>query len=300
MVLAAARGTVDDLLTTVFPADCRVCDEPLVRASSVPVCDTCLGRVRPQKGSLCEVCGESLGFESERFREGYGAEARVCTPCRRVPPAFERATAYGVYERELREMLHLLKYDGVRRLAGPLGLMLAEAIELLWIDGSTAPAQLLVVAVPLYRTRRRSRGFNHAEVLADAAARALRRRRPELRLRSVHGLLERVRETESQFGLTPQARRRNLRGAFAVAEAERVRDQDVLLIDDIYTTGATARACAGVLRQAGARRVLVATLARAQPERVAMWDAGLQRAAVRFQGSGLGAEVLGDAVGKDA
>ncbi len=97
-------------------------------------------------------------------------------------------------------------------------------------------------------------------------------------MRAAHGLIKRVRETESQFGLTPRARRLNLRGAFAMREAGAVRDEvrgrDVLVIDDIYTTGATARACAQVLRRAGARSVLVATLARAQVESVAMWDSG--------------------------
>ncbi len=157
-------------------------------------------------------------MESERFAEGFGAEAQVCTACRKVPPNFKRAVAYGRYEDELREMLHLLKYDRVRGLAGPLGAMLARSIEglgneILQADSGEA---LLVVAVPLFRARQRGRGFNHAEVLADAAVRDLRRRRPELRVRTVHGALQRVRETQTQFGLTPQARRRNVRGAFAV------------------------------------------------------------------------------------
>ncbi len=270
---ALTRGAVDDFVTTVFPGECRVCGGALVRAGTTPVCEGCLARVRPQKGLLCGVCGEALGMESERFAESFGGDARMCPPCRRVPPEFARAVAYGVFEGELREMVHLLKYERVMGLTRPLGAMLAGAVELLGKEISSAAQEVLVVAVPLFRAKERGRGFNHAEVLANAAMRWLGRRRPAWRMRAAHDAIERVRETESQFGLTPHARRKNLRGAFAVRDASAVQDRDVLLIDDIYTTGATARECAAVLRLAGARGVLVATLARAQVESVAMWDA---------------------------
>ncbi|MEO8870825.1 MAG: phosphoribosyltransferase family protein, partial [Granulicella sp.] len=79
--------------------------------------------------------------------------------------------------------------------------------------------------------------------------------------------------TESQFALTPHARRTNLRGAFAVPNRASLAGRTVLLVDDIYTTGATARECARVLRRAGAKRIFVATLARAQTETVERWDA---------------------------
>jgi len=209
-------------------------------------------------------------MESDRFASPN--EGLLCTPCRMVPPPFERAVAYGVYEDELREMLHLLKYDGIKTLAGPLGAKLADAVMLL--EGSPQwPGDVAVVAVPLFAANGRTRGFNQSVLLADEAVARLRRLRPRWKLAARHGLLKRVKATESQFNLSTRGRRRNLVGAFQVEDARNeLAGRDVLLIDDIYTTGATSRACAQVLRRAGARRVWVATLARAQREQVEFWS----------------------------
>ncbi|MCL2661186.1 MAG: hypothetical protein FWD64_11815, partial [Acidobacteriaceae bacterium] len=118
----------------------------------------------------------------------------------------------------------------------------------------------------------RQRGYNQAQLLADAAMAELRKTSPAWKLIAEYRALRRVKNTESQFGLTPRARRRNLQGAFAVVEAEAIRGCEILLIDDIYTTGATARECARVLRRAGAGKVWVATVSRAQHPTVALWS----------------------------
>jgi predicted amidophosphoribosyltransferase len=114
--------------------------------------------------------------------------------------------------------------------------------------------------------------------LADTALAELKFSRPEWKLEAAHGVIRRVKDTRSQFELTPKGRRRNLQGAFAVADGSALKGRGVLLVDDIYTTGATARACSRVLRQAGATKVWVATVSRAQPEMVAAWGAGSQTA----------------------
>ncbi len=275
-LLNAASHGFDNLITTFFPTDCRVCAGPVLEAGWSPVCSFCIASIPPQPDSmaLCWLCGEALGMESTRFAGQFAVEGLRCTTCRLAPPAFLRAVAHAVYERELREMIHLLKYERMASLARPLGQRLAEAILQLEaeITAEAAERELLVVAVPLYPSKQRQRGYNQAELLGDAAIAWLARLRPGLRLRASHGALRRVKDTASQFNLTAKGRRRNLAGAFAVPQPALVKGRSLLLIDDIYTSGATARACSGALLRAGASQVRVATVARAQRETVALWD----------------------------
>jgi len=214
-----------------------------------------------------------MGLESARYSAQVAGQipedGLLCAPCRMAAPPFARAVAYGAYEDELRELVQLLKYEGMRSLAEPLGLRLAEAIEML--AGSAAP-DLLVVAVPLFPANERARGYNQSVLLANVALWELRRSHPAWRLIAGHSALQRVKATRSQFLFTPKGRRRNLQGAFSVPDPATVMGREVLLVDDIYTTGATARACAGALQRAGARKVWVATVARAQREQVEFWD----------------------------
>lgn len=267
-----AVGAFQDVMAAVFPGDCRLCGGPLLSLREVLVCDGCAERAGArQEGLLCGVCGEGLGLEGERAWRQFGVagEAALCTMCRRARPGFARAVAWGLYDDEMRELLQGLKYSaGMEKVAGLLGRLLAEAMLLVEPE---AAREVMVVAVPLARRRRRSRGFNQVDRLLDAALPAARRRAPEWRLAVAGGVLVRERETESQWGLTPRERRANVRGAFRVREADAVRGREVMVVDDIYTTGATARECARVLMEAGAAKVWVVTLSRAQEERAAVW-----------------------------
>ncbi len=228
------------------------------------MCDGCWADLPAQTGNLCLRCGEALGafpFAGEDRAPGDW----LCRPCRMVPPAFERAAAHGVYGGTLRALLHLLKYDRVEPVARPLGALMAA--QTAGLPG--VPAAFTVVPVPLWKAKQRQRGFNQAELLARSLVRAGRRHGLVLTLKPE--LLERRHSTESQAGLSPAGRKRNLQAAFTVPSGreKELAGRDVLLVDDIYTTGATARAASATLKRAGAREVWVATAARAQKQEFA-------------------------------
>ncbi|MGA3129531.1 MAG: phosphoribosyltransferase family protein [Terracidiphilus sp.] len=185
----------------------------------------------------------------------------LCRACRMAPPAFVRAVSYGVYQGRMREAIHTLKYDRLYGASTGLGRMLAKAIAQL---AGQAPQEMLVIPVPLHRSKYAQRGFNQSRALAAEALRFLQKSHPEWRLTLASSTLLRQRATETQAGLTPRQRRLNVRGAFLVSDPARVTAQHVLVVDDILTTGATARAAAQALVEAGAASVWVATLARAQ------------------------------------
>jgi ComF family protein len=270
-----AKRAAATLFFTFFPADCRICGIPLLEISRIPVCQACISSVRPLQGSYCAVCGEDLhlrqwhedvppagdeqaGHDEASLDESAPAkdDAR-CMLCQRTDPPYERAVPYGSYDGPLRDLIHLLKFQQVRPAGNVLGRMLAQTISAL--EPTMPVGKIIVVPVPLYSRKRVQRGFNQAEAIATSALRQLKRPK---RFELCTAVLRRSRETASQIGLTRHQRRENLRGAFAVSDPTRIAKSDILLVDDVFTTGTTAAECARVLLRAGAARVWVATVAR--------------------------------------
>lgn len=198
---------------------------------------------------MCSACGERIGSIRE---DG----PKLCLNCSQEQPEFTRAAAYGPYGEGMRDLIHLLKYDHVRPAANLLGRMLAEVIAELAEDFTSEP---VVLPVPLHVSKFRQRGFNQSELIARGA---LKLHPAALDLKLNTSSLIRKKNTGSQTGMTPAQRRENMRGAFNVARPEDIRGRDILLIDDVLTTGTTASECARTLRRAGAERVFVATVAR--------------------------------------
>ncbi len=203
--------------------------------------------MRPIAGGVCFICGE--GLVSPSAFSVVHSEPR-CGLCRRLEPPFAKAAAYGSYDGGLRELIHLLKYEQVRPAANVLGRMLSEVIG--GLKPSFGDDSVVVIPVPLHPGKLRQRGFNQAELIARATLK-LKPAGEQLMLNSA--VLGRRRDTQSQTGLSSHQRRENIRGAFFVTRPRDVEAREVLLVDDVFTTGTTVSECARVLRRAGAARL---------------------------------------------
>jgi ComF family protein len=234
------RTALDAVLSVVLAPACAACEQSLDQPTRGPVCPRCWRSILPLTPPLCDGCGDPL----PTWRTISLPLAR-CPRCRRTTRFVDRARAVGSYEGALRSIVHSLKYEGRRSLAGPLAaLMRTHGGDILGDAACTIP-------VPLHPSRRRERGFNQAADLAR-----------HLGL-GVVPALQRVRATTTQTGLPAAQRHRNVRDAFSATSAAReIRGEVVVLVDDVCTTGATLEACARELKNAGVAEVRALTAAR--------------------------------------
>jgi len=231
------------VLDFLFPQYCANCLDPCDRNG---LCRACQAAVPMALSPLCPVCG--LPFHGP-------GEDHLCFGCLTKRPRFFRARACSTYgnpedrDAGLAKVLHRFKYAPDVTLAPALGSFLVDRCPF-------SGCYDLIVPVPLHLERLRWRGFNQALLLAKPLAR-------HLNIRVDPFVLERIRATPPQVGLAKKDRHRNMAGAFAVRKPSAVRERSALLVDDVYTTGATVNECARTLRRAGARQVDVLVLARA-------------------------------------
>jgi ComF family protein len=214
----------------------------LTKWTRVPVCPDCLKSPAPlQADYFCAVC--NTPFLNAYPLDQFG----VCAACRSGLRGFDHAASFGLYEGPLRSLIHLYKYSGMKPLARPL----AKYLDRIVPDDQQYDA---IVPVPLHWRKRWQRGFNQSEILA--------RHLGKVRGIPVSNALRRKRPTATQAGLASAGRRRNVAGAFELSSRAKLAGTRLLLIDDVMTTGATASACAGVLKRGGAKSVSLLTLAR--------------------------------------
>ncbi|MCD4688079.1 MAG: ComF family protein [Desulfuromonadaceae bacterium] len=235
------RQELIGLADLCFPPICPLCRQAL--QASALFCSSCLETITPVVSPRCSRC--DLPFAAEDGSD------HLCQACLQDPPPFLWAKSVGLYDETLRRAVQKFKYEGDFNLDRPLAALMKEALQGPIDDFSPD----LLLPVPLYVTRLRQRSYNQALLLAKSLGRS--RQVPV-----AAQLLLRIRPTPPQIGLKAVQRRRNLRGAFALSRP--LQGERVLLVDDVMTTGATARECSRTLLDGGAGEVAVAVLARAR------------------------------------
>ena len=240
MCLQRDSGWLSALADLLFPPQCLGCGTAL--AASVPplFCQSCQEHLPWITAPLCTCCGTP-------FQAGV---SHLCGACLAQPPAFNLARSLFRYQEPLRSRILALKFQHDLSLLPGLAALCRQAAAC--ADFAEPDC---IVPVPLHPIRLRERGFNQAQHLARSCF-------PQWQERIAPHLLLRLEHSPPQTSLGGRARRRNLRGVFSLAKGMRITGQKVLVVDDVFTTGATVEACAQALKQAGAARIEVFTLAR--------------------------------------
>jgi len=226
---------LDYILNLLFPITCVHCQVPVQERRWGGACPECWASLVPLPPPFCSRCGEPAA-----------AIEGLCGRCRKGEHLFDFARSALLFTHTLREIIHHLKYSDRVSLAKPLGDILKECLERESFTGT------LVIPVPLHPARERERGFNQAELIAARLGRPMATR-----------VLRRRKNTPSQTGLSRNQRKQNLASAFQVRGEVA---GSIIVVDDVYTTGATMNEIARTLKRAGAERVEVLTVARVANE----------------------------------
>jgi competence protein ComFC len=234
------RGVIDLL----YPRRCILCKAffPHSQGSETQeqLCPGCEDRVLKNRPPFCRKCSRPIEDDKS-----------FCRVCERSLFSFDRVWAACVYDDTMRRLIHLFKYGNKTALRHSFGKWIFNFLKEYHVPLEQFD---LTVPVPLHPTRRRERGFNQAEILCQKLC-----ERFPLNLSADN--LVRVRHTRNQAVLGPKGRALNVHGAFKIKNPAAVKDKNILLVDDLYTTGATASEAAGILKEAGANGVSVLTVA---------------------------------------
>lgn len=225
----------------VFPPFCSHCNRRAPEGLAGGICRDCWAAVKTWRDGQCQRCGQPSA-------EG----GSLCRHCLIPGWGCGDVKTIGPFEPPLSEAVHMLKYSDAKSVSRRLGAMMAERI----VPDQRYNKADLVLAVPLHKARKRERGYNQAQLLAEQLGKTLGIASPE-------GLVTRARHTRSQTTLNKEQRLSNVEGIFAVHNPDRIKGRSIILVDDVLTTGATIGSCGRSLLSAGAREVLAMTAAAA-------------------------------------
>lgn len=225
------------LLNLFFPSLCPVCGKKSDSYKYNPICSYCWAEIQKYNGPACKVCG--IPSVSEL--------TTICGACIKIRQPFSKIIYYGLYEGNLRKAVHILKFNGIKRLANPLSRLLFEL---------PIPKADLIIPVPLHLKRLREREFNQTALIGLCLSK-------ELKIPMIIDNLLKTKETPPQTSLGRKERIENVKKAFSSFQG--VANSDILLIDDVITSGATVRECSVSLIESGAKSVTVLALAHSTP-----------------------------------
>jgi|LSQX01.3.fsa_nt_gb competence protein ComFC len=232
------RLLLDAALDFIYPRIyCVCCGERLEKRAVHGICDNCCEAMPFIHDPRCHVCGKPAPEESE-----------TCPECRYHNHEYDRALAVFEYSATIRELIHRFKYNKEYTLSRTFGYFMTE---LLMECGWTAD---MIIPVPLHKNRLKSRGFNQSALLGDYLSQ-------RINIPCEEDILIRSIDTKTQTGFHRQDRLKNLKNAFTVICPEKVEGRNILLVDDVHTTGATVDSCSKELRRAGAGKIYVITAA---------------------------------------
>jgi ComF family protein len=232
-LLRCGWGLYRQVLDIFAPPRCVVC-----KKVGVWLCDDCAQRIPLFYAPLCPRCGRPENSQ------------RLCKVCQTAPLNVAPIRATFLFEGEVRDVIHALKYRGARDILSPLAKRMAEVWQYHKMESD------LLIPVPLHANREAKRGYNQSILIAKALGR-------QIGVQVAEGVLTRVRDTMSQTKLNREERKKNVNDAFAYNADTKLDGMRVTLIDDVATTGATLEACAVVAMSNGAKSVNAFTLARA-------------------------------------
>ncbi len=247
LALKIASASFDAALSLVYPQPCAVCGASVESRHDGVACDACW-KATPlfaESDTLCWKCGTLS-------RAAVSADRRKEIRCRQCDDdAYTAARACGAYEGALRASILQLKREP--HVARRLALLMQDVQQREPLNQAD-----VIIPVPLHSDRERERGFNQALVLARELARLTHLPLDE------YCVVRRMHTERHRAGMDAKARRQSVAAAFAIRHSDQIKGKRVLLVDDVFTTGATVSACTGVLKSAGAEDVFVLTVARAQ------------------------------------
>jgi len=239
------REFLSSVVDIIYPKVCLVCKNSLKNTSSIDniICAQCWVKIKRNLPPFCHSCGRHL--EKANFNKN------ICPSCLKKSLHFDRAFSPCVYEGVVKELIHKFKYNDKDYLGSTLSKLMIE-----FIKEYNLPIECLdsIVPIPLHQTKLREREFNQAQVLSNYIA-------AEFDKKVLDKTLIRHRLTKTQTELETKARFVNVQGSFAITKKEDLKDKNILLVDDVLTTGATSSEAAYVLKNAGANIVFVLTLA---------------------------------------